>query len=166
MFAASAAAAIWCHHSACLLLLSCCCFVGRLELTVDQSWPATVLASLGQLQRLRQLQVRSLRGHAVCTVLLRLHCVGAGFPCTIQLVRLTSCAFQPTGTMSPLLHHAREMRLACCSALPALGQKLFLLISILTARARIVHCCVASRGGNSTTGYACWYWLHQIASAG
>lgn len=32
----------------------------RLELSVDQSWPPTVLASLGQLTRLRSLAVLKL----------------------------------------------------------------------------------------------------------
>lgn len=32
----------------------------RLELTVDQSWPPSVLASLGQLERLRNLSVLKL----------------------------------------------------------------------------------------------------------
>lgn len=32
----------------------------RLELTVDQSWPPTVLASLGQLDRLQRLSVLKL----------------------------------------------------------------------------------------------------------
>jgi hypothetical protein len=36
------------------------CCVCRLELTVDQSWPPTVLASLGQLDRLKRLTVLKL----------------------------------------------------------------------------------------------------------
>lgn len=38
----------------------CCCLLCRLELTVDQSWPPTVLASLGQLERLKSLSVLKL----------------------------------------------------------------------------------------------------------
>jgi hypothetical protein len=46
-------------------LCTCCCSCTlhhsrRLELSVDQSWPPTVLATLGQLTRLRSLAVLKL----------------------------------------------------------------------------------------------------------